>query len=556
MENEQNSTPVEEQASEDVSVQETVQTVTPVADTPKEQQVNAPKKKPVALIIAIVLVVVAGVVGVILLVNQNKTEKEDKGEVKEVEKKEQFSTYRMNGNGLQDFDLYFLQLENSTENKVFSPLSIKYALRMLEEGADGDTKSQISAVLGDYNSKKYINSKNLSLANGIFIKDTFKNDINSSYVTTLQDKYGAEVSYDSFKSADLINKWIKNKTLNLIDNAISDDISTKEFILLNALAIDMEWVKKIQCYDYNDECYSISFAHRDYGAGTSNIKNHGFHVLDFNNKKMNAKSVEFYAVANRYDIIKSLGEDNIKKTITDEYNAWLKNDAESESCEYGKDSDANTFVTKYMSELKEGYNDVSSSTDLLFYTDDNVKVFAKDLKSYSGTTLQYVGIMPVKESLVDYIKNMKAENVSKLISSLKPIELNSFKDGVLTEVHGFIPLFDYDYSLKLKEDLTKMGITDVFDKNKSNLSKISEKSLVVDEVSHKTNIKFSNDGIKAAAVTVVEGGEGAAGCGYDHIYKVPVEKIDLTFDKPFVYFVRDKDTGEVWFAGTVYEPTK
>jgi hypothetical protein len=33
-----------------------------------------------------------------------------------------------------------------------------------------------------------------------------------------------------------------------------------------------------------------------------------------------------------------------------------------------------------------------------------------------------------------------------------------------------------------------------------------------------------------------------------------VEEIDMTFDKPFVFFIQDKDTGEVWFAGTVYQP--
>jgi len=32
--------------------------------------------------------------------------------------------------------------------------------------------------------------------------------------------------------------------------------------------------------------------------------------------------------------------------------------------------------------------------------------------------------------------------------------------------------------------------------------------------------------------------------------------IDLTFDKPFMFIIRDKDTQEVWFSGTVYEPTK
>ena len=37
-----------------------------------------------------------------------------------------------NKKGISDFDLSFLKLENQKENKIYSPLSIKYALNMLE----------------------------------------------------------------------------------------------------------------------------------------------------------------------------------------------------------------------------------------------------------------------------------------------------------------------------------------------------------------------------------------------------------------------------------------
>ena len=51
------------------------------------------------------------------------------------------------------------------------------------------------------------------------------------------------------------------------------------------------------------------------------------------------------------------------------------------------------------------------------------------------------------------------------------------------------------------------------------------------------------------------GGAGAAtGPHFEHLFKVPVKDIDLTFDKPYMYIIRDKATGEVWFTGTVYSP--
>ena len=85
--------------------------------------------------------------------------------------------YRISGNILESFDFYFLQLENERENKVYSPLSIKYALGMLAEGADEETKEQIISVIGDYAAKKYINSSNMSFANGLFVKDSYKSTI-------------------------------------------------------------------------------------------------------------------------------------------------------------------------------------------------------------------------------------------------------------------------------------------------------------------------------------------------------------------------------------------
>ena len=109
------------------------------------------------------------------------------------------------------------------------------------------------------------------------------------------------------------------------------------------------------------------------------------------------------------------------------------------------------------------------------------------------------------------------------------------------------------------EDLQKLGIEDVFDINKADLSKMltdnAEKQYIGD-ATHKAMIEFSNDGIKAAAVTVM-GGMGSTGCfvDFDHVYDVPVEEIDLTFDKPYLYIIRDKATGEVWFTGAVYNPT-
>ena len=104
------------------------------------------------------------------------------------------------------------------------------------------------------------------------------------------------------------------------------------------------------------------------------------------------------------------------------------------------------------------------------------------------------------------------------------------------------------------DDLTELGITDVFDINQADLSGIVAGSpIAINSATHKANIEFSNEGIKAAAATQM-GGMGSAGCWFEYNYDVPVETIDLTFDSPYLFLIRDKDSGEVWFMGTVYNP--
>ena len=497
--------------------------------------------------VVVVILLVGGIFGGVYFLNNKSEEKVT------TQKKQVSSQYRLTSNGLNDFDLYFMQLENNEKNMVYSPISIKYALGMLEEGANGETKEQISNIIGEYKSNNYINSSNMSFANAMFVRDSFKKQVKESYINNLKNKYNAEVVYDSFETPTAVNNWVSNKTLKLINNLL-DESPDNDFMLVNALAIDMEWINKIQ--SENKE-YSVYYPHRDFSAYVSELMLSGHSKLEFKGLSDGAKALEIAAVANKYDIISDLGEENIRKTITEEYTEWINGEGK-EYC--GVDptkitqNDINQYVDNFIDELSVGYKDISSSTDFTFYNGDDAKVFAKDLKTYNGTTLQYIGIMPTNDNLKTYIENTNAKKVNELINNLKPIKLDSFKDKVVTYITGFIPVFNYDYELDLNNDLSKLGITNIFDSQKADLSNLSN-GAYIDKTIHKATINFSNDGIKAAAVTV-GGGKGDGGCGFDHIYKMPVEKIDLTFDKPYIYLIRDKDSGEVWFAGSVYNPTK
>ena len=563
-------TPVEDTpivSTEEEKVEEkSVEEIKPVEETPveevKPEVVEKPKKSKKGLVIVLLILLLVGIgVGVYFLLPSDTKTKNAGSDSKKYN-----SEFRMSGNGLENFDLQFLKLENNSKHSVYSPLSIKYALEMLSEGASGDTKKQLDAIIGDYESKKYTNNDHMSFANAVFIRNSYKDKIKSDYTKNLADKYNAEVIYDDFNNADNMNNWVSQKTFKMIGNLFdSDKVKDENFILTNALAIDMNWNNQIHCatgstvpclgYDvlYRHEKYKND---REYSDSIHPITEETqFYPLNFNGKD-NIKSVRIVASFNRYDAVKEIGEDKIREEVGKAYKEWLEtSEAKNYLDENYFPKDVNKYLDKYIEELNANYNQAANSTDFSLYTDDDVKVFAKDLKEYDGTTLQYVGIMPIKEDLNKYIENVSADDLNKIIKNLKEMKIENFKDGVVTLVNGHIPFFKYDSTLNLIEDLQKLGVKDVFDINKADLSNMLEKgeNQYIADASHKAMIEFSNDGIKAAAATQM-GGAGATSGGFNYLYEIPVEEIDLDFNKPYMYLIRDKKTGEVWFTGKVYEP--
>ncbi len=551
-----------EQQSEEVSREEISQTIEP--EKPKKKK----KTGTIILLIIFLLILAGGMVVYFLLFNDTKNN--DQGSVPVPEEKihtdpEKKNEFAIVGNGLNNFDLSFLRLENNNKNIIYSPLSIKYALSMLKDGTTGNSKQQIEDVLGTYYLKQYKNSANLSLANAIFVNTKYKDSIKEAYSNSLNANYDAALIFDEFDSPANINSWVSQKTFNQVNDILdSVDKENGYFYLVNALAVDMEWINKIQVT--NEEIkngakeYNISFAHEVFN--NSVIRYETRNPLRFaESESKNVDAVQIAATANRYDIIKELGEDGIRNKVQEEYDIW----AEARRNELNKTGsicdneeqieEAAPDIDEYVSSLSDHYGHVSSSTDFYFADNKDIKVFAKDLKTYDGSTLQYVGIMPKNESLENYLSKADANQISKEIGSIKEIKLESFKEGTITKLKASIPLFSFDYTLDFIKDLQSIGITDVFDRDKADLSGISDDAILVTQAIHSANIDFSNDGIKAGAATVIGGGRGAGtGCSFKYDFEPPVEEIDLTFDNPYLFLIRDKDSGEVWFIGSVYEP--
>ena len=473
------------------------------------------------------------------IIPENKIEVKEEVE-EEIEDVEEIE----NTSQISSLDFNFMKLENTKENMVYSPLSIKYALKMLEDGADGETKEQISKLTGRMSIKKYNSNDNMAFANSLFVRDTFRESIKKTYINGLKNKYNAEVIIDTFEDSKTVNDWVEKNTLDLIPNILPEGKIDNDFLLINALGIDMEWVDTFIEMDGSNCTYS----HTTFGWWTmDNVVS-----MRFGKDNQKVSGMDIGASVNRYDIVATLGEENIRKTVGDEYRIYYEEDFKTDKEK--AEAELEQYLDYYIKSIDSNYRRIDYSTDFSYYTDDEVKVFAKDLKEYEGTKLQYIGIMPIKEELDDYISKVDDSKISSYIENLISFDkIENFKKDVVTKVKGYIPKFDFEYELSLEDDLKKLGVVDIFDEEKADLSKLTNvEDAYINKAIHKANIEFTQDGIKAAAATMF-GGLGAGG-DFDYYYDLPVEEIDLTFNKPYMYLIRDVKNGEVWFAGAVYEP--
>ena len=132
-------------------------------------------------------------------------------------------------------------------NYLLSPYNIEIALNMLREGADGKTKEELDQVLGNRNISDLSLKEKIGIANALFIKDDYQNDVKNDFYNNLKTKYQSDVIYDEFNKPDKINNWVKEKTNGMIEKILNQ--MDKNFVmgLASALAIDVKWQDKFDC---------------------------------------------------------------------------------------------------------------------------------------------------------------------------------------------------------------------------------------------------------------------------------------------------------------------
>jgi serpin B len=193
-----------------------------------------------------------------------------------------------------------------------------------------------------------------------------------------------------------------------------------------------------------------------------------------------------------------------------------------------------------------------NTSDGTFYTLDSGEVTAPMMKQterfgyaegegYQAVELPYVGdemsmvnMLPAAERFDQFESSLDAERVRAITEQIER------QNVTLT-----MPKFEFESKFGLADTLAGMGMSDAFSPEEADFSGIDgAENLFITDVVHKAFVSVDEAGTEAAAATGVVMGVTSA----------PAEPVEVTVDHPFIFLIRDVETGAILFVGRVLNP--
>jgi serpin B len=152
---------------------------------------------------------------------------------------------------------------------------------------------------------------------------------------------------------------------------------------------------------------------------------------------------------------------------------------------------------------------------------------------YDGSELSMVILLPETGQFEAFEEVLQVELVNSIIGAMQN-----------NQVTLTMPQFEFDSDFSLKDTLAGMGMPIPFSGAADFSGMTGSPDLYIDEVLHKAFVSVDEAGTEAAAATAVVMRESA----------MPGQPVEVTIDSPFIFFIRDIETGAVLFVGRVLNP--
>jgi serpin B len=157
---------------------------------------------------------------------------------------------------------------------------------------------------------------------------------------------------------------------------------------------------------------------------------------------------------------------------------------------------------------------------------------------YSGDDLSMVVLLPKRESSLKQM--LQSLNVKEFDTQLRALKNQ--------QVELWLPKFKLETSYELKDVLMQMGMNVPF--TRADFSKMTQDKtpLEISRIIQKAFVEVNEKGTEAAAVTVVIMATESS------INRHEVIIPQFRADRPFLFLIRDKQTGAILFTGGVEKP--
>ena len=163
---------------------------------------------------------------------------------------------------------------------------------------------------------------------------------------------------------------------------------------------------------------------------------------------------------------------------------------------------------------------------------------------YEGGNIAMTILLPDSGNFTEFEESISADSLDSITQALERRLL------LLT-----MPKFELDSSFSLSGTLEDMGMANAFDDKRADFSGIDglscvvgdDECLLISDVLHKAFVTVDEDGTEAAAATAVI-------IGITKSVGAPEEPIRVIVDRPFLFLIRDRQTGAILFLGRVLQP--
>jgi len=153
---------------------------------------------------------------------------------------------------------------------------------------------------------------------------------------------------------------------------------------------------------------------------------------------------------------------------------------------------------------------------------------------YDGNQLSMIILLPDSGKFESFQNSLNASLVNHIVSDLQSQEVD------LT-----MPKFQFESEFSLADTLAAMGMPVAFSDEADFSGMTGNRELTITDVVHKAFVSVDEAGTEAAAATAVVVGLTSA----------PEQPVQVTVDRPFMFLIRDIETGTILFVGQVMNPS-